>query len=63
MRVLEKSNNILTLENLGFHGANLKALDELSKENTESFTFQVQQDMEKPLHSLQCLIESTLQIK
>lgn len=31
MRVLEKSNNILTLENLGFHGANLKALDELSK--------------------------------
>ncbi len=31
MRVLEKSNNILTLENLGFHGQNLKALDELSK--------------------------------
>jgi general secretion pathway protein E len=31
MRVLEKSNNILTLENLGFHGANLRALDELSK--------------------------------
>jgi general secretion pathway protein E len=31
MRVLEKSNNILTLENLGFHGPNLKTLDELSK--------------------------------
>lgn len=31
MRVLEKSNNILTLENLGFHGQNLKSLDELSK--------------------------------
>ncbi len=31
MRVLEKSNNILTLENLGFHGLNLKTLDELSK--------------------------------
>jgi len=31
MRVLEKSNNILTLENLGFHGHNLKTLDELTK--------------------------------
>lgn len=31
MRVLEKSNNILTLENLGFHGGNLKSLDDLSK--------------------------------
>ncbi|MFA6237528.1 MAG: type II secretion system ATPase GspE [Bacteriovorax sp.] len=31
MRILEKSNNILTLENLGFHGQNLKTLDELSK--------------------------------
>lgn len=31
MRILEKSNNILTLENLGFHGRNLKVLDELSK--------------------------------
>lgn len=31
MRVLEKSNNILTLENLGFHGGNLKSLDELSQ--------------------------------
>jgi len=31
MRILEKSNNILTLENLGFHGQILKTLDELSK--------------------------------
>jgi general secretion pathway protein E len=31
MRILEKSNNILTLENLGFHGQILKLLDELSK--------------------------------
>jgi general secretion pathway protein E len=31
MRILEKSNNILTLENLGFHGQTLKLLDELSK--------------------------------
>lgn len=31
MRVLEKSNNTLTLEALGFHGRNLKALDELSQ--------------------------------
>ena len=31
MRILEKSNNTLTLENLGFHGQNLKTLDELSK--------------------------------
>lgn len=31
MRILEKSNNILTLENLGFHGQNLKTLDELAK--------------------------------
>jgi general secretion pathway protein E len=31
MRILEKSNNVLTLENLGFHGSVLKTLDELSK--------------------------------
>lgn len=31
MRILEKSNNVLTLENLGFHGQVLKTLDELSK--------------------------------
>jgi general secretion pathway protein E len=31
MRILEKSNNTLTLEGLGFHGNNLKALDELSQ--------------------------------
>jgi general secretion pathway protein E len=31
MRILEKSNNTLTLENLGFHGQTLKTLDELSK--------------------------------
>jgi general secretion pathway protein E len=30
MRILEKSNNVLTLENLGFHGQVLKTLDELS---------------------------------
>jgi general secretion pathway protein E len=31
MRILEKSNNVLSLENLGFHGQVLKTLDELSK--------------------------------
>jgi general secretion pathway protein E len=31
MRILEKSNNVLSLENLGFHGPVLKTLDELSK--------------------------------
>lgn len=31
MRILEKSNNVLTLENLGFHGQVLKTLDELSR--------------------------------
>ncbi len=31
MRILEKSNNVLSLENLGFHGNVLKTLDELSK--------------------------------
>lgn len=31
MRVLEKSNNTLRLENLGFHGSTLANLDELSK--------------------------------
>jgi general secretion pathway protein E len=31
MRVLEKNNNVLKLENLGFHGQVLKSLDELSK--------------------------------
>lgn len=31
MRILEKSNNTLTLEALGFHGRNLKSLDELSQ--------------------------------
>lgn len=31
MRILEKSNNTLTLEALGFHGKNLKSLDELSQ--------------------------------
>ncbi len=31
MRILEKSNNTMTLENLGFHGQNLKTLDEISK--------------------------------
>ncbi len=31
MRVLEKNNTVLKLENLGFHGQVLKTLDELSK--------------------------------
>ena len=31
MRILEKSNSVATLENLGFHGYVLKTLDELSK--------------------------------
>jgi general secretion pathway protein E len=31
MRILEKSNNVATLENLGFHGQVLRTLDELSK--------------------------------
>lgn len=31
MRILEKSNSVATLENLGFHGQVLKTLDELSK--------------------------------
>ncbi len=31
MRVLEKSNNTLKLENLGFHGSTLENLDEISK--------------------------------
>lgn len=31
MRILEKNNTILRLENLGFHGQVLKTLDELSK--------------------------------
>ncbi len=31
MRILEKSNNVATLENLGFHGSILRTLDELSK--------------------------------
>ncbi len=31
MRILEKSNNTLSLEALGFHGKNLKSLDELSQ--------------------------------
>lgn len=31
MRILEKSNNILTLENLGFHGQVLRHLEELSQ--------------------------------
>lgn len=31
MRILEKSNNVLTLENLGFHGSVLKTMDELAK--------------------------------
>ncbi len=31
MRILEKSNSVATLENLGFHGQVLRTLDELSK--------------------------------
>jgi len=31
MRILEKSSNVLSLENLGFHGTVLKTLDELSQ--------------------------------
>jgi general secretion pathway protein E len=31
MRILEKSSNVLSLENLGFHGIVLKTLDELSQ--------------------------------
>ncbi len=31
MRILEKSNNTLSLEALGFHGRNLKLLDEMSQ--------------------------------
>lgn len=31
MRILEKSSNVATLENLGFHGQILRTLDELSK--------------------------------
>jgi general secretion pathway protein E len=31
MRILEKSNSVATLENLGFHGQILRSLDELSK--------------------------------